>query len=209
MGGLIGRKVGMTQVFDEQGRLVPVTLIQAGPCPIVGVRRGEREGYDAVRLTFERAKPSRVTKPLFGVFRKAGLEPHRVIREFRVADPESYQVGQVLDVGMFQVGERVNVTGWSKGRGFAGVVKRHGFAGGPKTHGQSDRWRAPGSIGASSDPSRVWKGMKMAGRMGNRRVTVRNLLVVGLDRERNLIWVKGAVPGAKRGLVLISKEQGV
>jgi len=110
---------------------------------------------------------------------------------------------------MFQVGERVKVTGWSKGRGFAGVVKRHGFAGGPKTHGQSDRWRAPGSIGASSDPSRVWKGMKMAGRMGNRRVTVRNLLVVGLDRERNLIWVKGAVPGAKRGLVLISKEQGV
>ena len=206
MGGLIGRKVGMTQVFDEEGRLVPVTVIQAGPCPVVGLRREDKEGYNALQLAYEKVKPSRVTKPILGIFRKVGLEPHRVIKEFRVKDPESYKVGQVLDVGMFQVGEKVKVTGWSKGRGFAGVVKRHGFAGGPKTHGQSDRWRAPGSIGASSDPSRVWKGMRMAGRMGNRRVTVRNLTVVGLDRERNLIWVKGAVPGARKGLVLISKE---
>jgi large subunit ribosomal protein L3 len=209
MAGLIGRKLGMTRVFAEDGTSVPVTAIEAGPCPVVQVKTRERDGYVAVQLGFERRKPRRTTKPLAGHAAKAGLEvAPRVLREFRwgaEGEAPPLEPGQVVTVEIFRPGERVKVTGTTKGRGFQGVVKRHGFAGQPGSHGQPSI-RVPGSVGPGTDPSRVIKGRRMAGHMGAVRCTVRNLEVVRVDPERNLLLVKGAVPGPRNGLVLVRKE---
>ncbi|MBX6772874.1 MAG: 50S ribosomal protein L3 [Chloroflexi bacterium] len=204
--GILGRKRGMTTIFSPDGRAIPVTVLEAGPCYVTQVRTPERDGYSAVQLGFEEAK--RLNKPERGHLKN--LPPLRHLREFRIAPENAPPVGQKIDVGIFSVGERVDVIGTSKGRGFAGVVKRHHFRGGPKTHGQSDRHRAPGSIGATTSPGRVLKGTRMAGHMGARRVTVKNLRVVRADPERNLLLVEGAVPGPITGLVMIRKthEQG-
>jgi large subunit ribosomal protein L3 len=207
MKGLLGKKLGMTQIFDEQGEVVPVTVIEAGPCYVTQKKTLERDGYMAVQLGFEEAKPSRLNKPKLGHLAKYDLPPLRYLREFRVSDHGDLSEGQKLDVSVFEVGDRVDVVGTSKGRGFAGVVKRHGFGGGPKTHGQSDRLRAPGAISSGSTPGRVFKGLRMAGRMGNNRVTVQNLEVVLVDPERNLLAVKGAVPGARNGLLIIREAR--
>jgi large subunit ribosomal protein L3 len=201
--GLLGRKVGMTSVFDEAGRVVPVTVIQAGPCWVTQVKTSDSDGYDAVQLGFEESR--KLNSPERGHLGKAGTPMLKHLREWHVADASEYQLGQRLDVSMFEAGERVTLVGTSKGKGFQGVVKRHGFAGGPKTHGQSDRWRAPGSIGSGTTPGRVLKGLRMAGKMGHDRVTVKNLLVVRADPERNLLLVRGAVPGPREALVVVSK----
>jgi large subunit ribosomal protein L3 len=203
MKGILGKKLGMTQIFDEQGEVIPVTVIEAGPCYVTQKKTLERDGYTAVQLGFEEIKPGRANKPKLGHLAKNNLPPLRYLREFRVSDHSDLSEGQKLDVSVFEVADRVDVIGLSKGRGFAGVVKRHGFSGGPKTHGQSDRWRAPGAISAGSTPGRVFKGLRMAGRMGNKQVTVQNLEVVLVDPERNLLAVKGAVPGARNGLLII------
>lgn len=198
--GMIGRKIGMTQLFREDGEVV-VTAIEAGPCFVTQVKTEAKDGYSAVQLGFGETK--RLNSPQKGHLKDVGQL--RYLREFDVEDVKSVQVGQRIDVDMFKTGDLINVIGVSKGKGFAGVVKRHHFAGGPKTHGQSDRHRAPGSIGATTSPGRVLKGTRMAGRMGNRRVTARNLKVIDVDLARHLLLVKGAVPGAKKGLLLIKK----
>ncbi len=202
MKGLIGKKVGMTQIFDEQGTAIPVTVIQAGPCYVTQIRTPERDGYRAVQLGYEEVRPKRLTAGQRGHLKRNDLPPLRYLREFRV-DTVDVKEGDILTVAVFQVGDKVDVTGTSKGRGFAGAVKRHGFAGGPKTHGQSDRWRATGSRGAATYPGKTWKGSRAPGHMGNRRVTVQGLTVVWVDPERNLLAVKGAVPGPRNGLVLV------
>jgi len=207
MKGILGRKVGMTQIFDERGEVVPVTIIEAGPCFVAQVKTPERDGYAAVQLGFKEVKPERLTRPQLKHLRKNQLPPLRYLREIRMSDVSQYEEGQKIRVSIFDVGDRVDVIGISKGKGFAGVVKRHGFGGGPKTHGQSDRQRAPGSIGAGTTPGRVHKGMRMAGRMGNARVTVQNLQVVLVDPERNLLAVKGAVPGARNGLLVVEEAR--
>jgi large subunit ribosomal protein L3 len=207
MKGILGRKVGMTQVFDERGEVVPVTVIEAGPCFVTQVKTLERDGYAAVQLGFKEVKPKRLTRPQLEHLRRNQLPPLRHLREIQVSDVSQYEEGQKIRVSVFDVGDRVDVTGISKGRGFAGVVKRHGFRGGPKTHGQSDRHRAPGSIGPGTTPARVYKGMRMAGRMGNSRVTAQNLQVVLVDPERNLLAVKGTVPGAKDGLLVVKEAR--
>ena len=207
--GIIGKKIGITQLFQESGEATAVTAIQAGPSVVTQVKRQDRDGYDAIQLGFieDKVKQSRLSFPEKGHLR--GLENVRHLREFRTnpdfIETSSVQCGDKVDVAFLKQGDLVNVTGFSKGRGFAGVVKRHHFAGGPKSHGQTDRHRAPGSIGASSSPGRVLKGKKMAGHMGNRRVTARNLEVIQTDPERNLLLVKGAVPGANGGLLIIEK----
>lgn len=203
--GILGRKVGMTQVFDEEGRAVPVTVIEAGPCSIVEIRTPEKNSYSAVQLGFGKVKPVRLTKPLKGYFEKQGTAPRRWLREFRVEDTTDYQVGQEITVSLFQNGELVDVTGISKGKGTAGVMKRYGFGGGAASHGASRSHRHAGSIGCSSYPGRVIKGRKMAGHMGNERVTTKNLTVFAVDEENNLILIKGSVPGARDGLVMIRK----
>ena len=200
--GLIGKKVGMTQIFDETGSAIPVTLIEAGPCYVTQVRKPEIDGYIAVQLGFDETKPRRLTGGQLGHLKRNNLPPLRFLREFRVKDP-NVEEGAKLTVELFEVGERVDVVGTSKGRGFAGAVKRHGFRGGPRTHGQSDRLRAPGSVGAGTDPGRVFKGSRGPGHMGNVRVTSQNLEVVLVDVDRNLIGVNGSVPGAKGGVVVI------
>ena len=205
MDGIIGRKLAMTQVFGDNGSLTPVTVIEAGPCPIVGVKTPKRDGYGAVVLGFDETSAKRVSKPRLGAFRKANVSPLKVLKEFRVDDTKDIKIGQTVDVGLFKPGDLVRVAGRSKGRGFAGPIKRYGFKGGPKSHGQSDRWRAPGSIGQSSSPSRVFKGTRMAGHMGDAKVSVKNLSVVDIDQERNLLVVKGCVPGARRGYLFITK----
>lgn len=197
--GILGRKLGMLEVFDRDGNVVPVTAIEAGPCQVTQVKTLERDGYAAVQLGFGAAK--RANSPLRGHLKRLG--PFRHMREFEVDDPGGFQVGQRVGVEIFHAGQQVDVTGTSKGRGFAGVVKRHGFAGGPKTHGQSDRHRAPGSIGATTTPGRVRKGLRMAGHMGHRRVTAINLEVVEVNPARGLLMVKGAVPGPNGGLMRI------
>jgi large subunit ribosomal protein L3 len=205
MSVLLGRKLGMTQLYLPDGRAVACTVLEAGPCPVVQVRTLERDGYEAIQIGFEPIPERKVNKPLRGHFARAGVAPMRYLREFRVRAAEFSQ-GQMLTVELFAPGDRVKVSGVSKGRGFQGVVKRHGFAGvGMTTHGQSDRTRAPGSVGSSSFPSRSFKGLRMAGRMGNRRVTVRNLEVLKVLPEQNLLLVKGAVPGPVNGLVEIVK----
>ncbi len=198
--GMLGRKIGMTQLFQDDGEVV-VTAIEAGPCLVIQVKTEAKDGYNAVQLGFGEAK--RLNSPQKGHLKEMGQFKH--LREFRTEDVNSVQVGQKVDVDMFKPGDLLNVTGVSKGKGFAGVVKRHHFAGGPKTHGQSDRHRAPGSIGATTSPGRVFKGTRMAGHMGDRRVTARNRKVLNVDLTRHLLLVKGAVPGSRKGLLLIEK----
>lgn len=202
---MIGKKLGMTQVYNQSAALVPVTLILAGPCPVVQVKDEGSDGYRAVRVGFETVGSQRLNKPDAGLFAKSGVAPHRMVREFRLPADQAFQVGDVISVGIFSPGDIVDVTGTSKGKGFAGGVKRHHFRGGPKSHGQSDRHRAPGSVGSSSYPSRVFRGLRMAGRMGNRRVTTKGLSVVRVDAERNLLFIEGSVPGSKGGYLLIRK----
>ena len=197
--GLLGRKMGIIQVFDKNDRLRGATVIETGPCLITQIRNEERDGYAAVQLGFAAAK--HVNKPMRGHLQRQG--DLRYLREFPVDDPSEHKIGDRLGAEMFQEGDRVDVTGTSKGRGFAGVVKRHGFAGGPKTHGQSDRHRAPGSIGAGNTPGRTFKGMRMGGHMGSEKVTIRNLEVLQSDPARGLLIVAGSVPGATNGLLKI------
>ena len=201
--GIIGRKLGMTQIFTRDGKAEAVTAIEAGPCTVIQVKTKDKEGYSAMQLGFSKAK--RLNSPQKGHLK--GLGQFKYLREFRVGDSEAVEVGQTVDVSLFKIGDRVDITGVSKGKGFAGVVKRHHFAGGPKTHGQSDRHRAPGSIGATTSPGRVFKGMRMAGHMGDSRVTVRHLEVFEADPDRNLLLVKGALPGGRNGLLLIRKSK--
>jgi len=200
--GIIGKKLGMTQIFWDDGAAIPVTAIEVGPCVVVQKKAKGSDGYDAVQLGFERKKEKNVTKPLRGHFDKAEKGYFRYLREFRMDSPENFEVGQELNADIFEVGDRIDITGTTKGRGFAGVIKRHGFHGGRATHGSMFH-RAPGSIGASAYPSRVFKGRKLPGQMGNKKHTVQNLVVVGVRPDRNLILVRGAVPGAKNGLVVI------
>jgi len=204
--GLLGKKIGMTQIFDEDGTAVPITLIEAGPCYVTQVRHPEKNGYSAVQLGYQEVKPKHLTGGQLGHLKSAGTPQLRYLREFRAKDHD-LKAGDKLTVEAFELGDRVDVVGTSKGRGFAGVVKRYGFAGGPRTHGQSDRLRAVGSIGATSTPGRVFKGKRMPGRMGGRRVTAQNLKVVLIDAERNLLGVRGAVPGAKGRLVVIKEAR--
>ena len=205
MKGMIGKKVGMTQVFDNQGTVIPVTLIQAGPCYVTQVRNLERDGYVSIQLAYGETKPKKLTKGQLGHLQKADLPALRYLREFRLMDVAELAVeeGQEIKVDVFEQGELVDVIGTSKGRGYAGTIKRHGFSRGPKTHGQSDRMRSPGSIGMCATPGRTLKGKKMAGRMGNDRVTVQNVPLVVVDAENNLLAVKGSVPGAKGSIVMI------
>ena len=200
--GLIGRKLGMTQIFDDRGLVHPVTVIEAGPCVVTQLKTEERDGYQAVQLGFGLSK--RLNRPEQGHRRESGFMS-RTLREMPADDVSEFSVGDVLKADVFETGERVDVVGTSKGRGFQGGVKRHGFAGGPKTHGQSDRLRAPGSIGSSATPGRVLKGMRMAGHMGHERVTVQNLEVMRVDPERNLLLIKGSVPGPNKGLVMVRR----
>ena len=202
--GIIGRKLGMTQIFKDDGKVEAVTAIEAGPCTVIQVKTKDSEGYGAAQLGFGEAK--RLNSPQRGHLK--GLGTFRHLREFRVNDMKAIEVGQKVDVSLFKAGDLVDVTGISKGKGFAGVVKRYHFAGGPKTHGQSDRHRAPGSVGAGTSPGRVFKGLRMAGHMGSERVTTRHLEVCEADSERNLLLVRGAVPGARDGLLLIRKSGG-
>jgi large subunit ribosomal protein L3 len=197
---LMGRKLGMTQIFDESGQAIPVTVLKVGPCVVTQVRTQERDGYEAIQLGFEESK--RLNSPDRG-HQKAAGSSMRHLREVKATDISGYEIGQVVDCSLFTVGGKVDVTATSKGKGFAGVVKRHGFAGGPKTHGQSDRHRAPGSIGSSATPGRVFKGMRMAGRMGNERTTVQNLTIERVDAEKNLLLVRGSVPGSNQSLVIV------
>ncbi|PZN08802.1 MAG: 50S ribosomal protein L3 [Bacillota bacterium] len=205
--GLLGRKLGMTQIFDEEGRAVPVTVVQAGPCVVVQKKTEEKDGYRALQLGFGEIKEKKVNKPMAGHFRKAGVKPVRYLREFRLDDDgeeDRYEVGQELTVELFSAGEYVDVTGISKGKGFLGPIARHGFGRGPMSHG-SKYHRGPGSLGSSTFPGRVFKGRKMAGRTGGERVTVRGLKVVRVDPERNLLLIQGAVPGPRGGIVSIRK----
>lgn len=202
--GLLGRKIGMTQVFGATGEAVPVTVLEVGPCVVTQIRTKDRDGYEAVQIGFGEARPKSLTKPEQGHLRAAGRLV-RFLREFDTDNVEDHTVGDVISADLFTAGQLVDVTGTSKGRGFQGVMKRHGFRGGPRTHGQSDRARAPGSIGPATTPGRVFKGTRMAGRMGNRRVTVQNLQVVEVLQDRNLVLVRGSVPGAKNGLVMIRR----
>ena len=205
--GLLGKKIGMTQIFDDNGAAIPITVIEAGPCYVTQVRDVETDGYTAVQLGFGEVKPKRLTGGQLGHLKRNDLPPLRYLREFRTKKDAEINPGDPVAVTVFEVGDHVDVIGTSKGRGFAGVVKRHGFAGGPKTHGQSDRQRAPGSIGATSGTARVFKGKRMPGHMGNRRVTTQNLKIVLVDEERNLIGVRGAVPGPKGGLLVIKEAR--
>ena len=207
--GLIGKKVGMSQIFDEAGSAVPVTLIEAGPCYVTQVRQAIKDGYSAVQLGFEEVKPKRLSGGQLGHLKRNSLPPLRFIREFREKNPEVKEGDKLGVSDVFSTGEHVDVIGTSKGRGFQGGVKRYHFRGGPKTHGQSDRHRAPGSRGSGTTPGRVYKGARGPGHMGNERVTSQNLLVVLVDSERNLIGVRGSVPGPKGGLVLVQGARKV
>jgi len=203
--GIMGRKVGMTRLFEEGPGMIGVSVIQAGPCFVTQVKAVETDGYNAVQIGFEETR--KLNKGERGHCQKNGLPSLRHLKEIRIEGPDS-KVGDRLDVGIFRAGDRVDVIGTSKGKGFAGVVKRHGFAGGPKTHGQSDRHRAPGAISSGTTPGRVLKGLRMAGHMGDERVTVKNLRVVSVDPDRNLLVVEGAVPGVRNGLLMIRGRGG-
>jgi large subunit ribosomal protein L3 len=204
---ILGKKVGMTQIFNEQGEAVSVTVIEAGPCYVTHVKTLERDGYRAAQLGFEEVERRKLTGGEKGHLDRNDLPPLRYLREVPLGEDDEVEPGQSILVDVFKVGDHVDIVGVSKGRGFAGGVKRHGFAGGPKTHGQSDRHRAPGSIGGTTFTSKVWKGQRMAGRMGNERVTVQNLRVEMVDPERNLLAVHGSVPGARGGLVEIKRAR--
>ena len=203
MKGLLGEKLGMTQVFDENNRIVPVTVVQAGPCVVTQVRTASVDGYSAVQIGFGAVDPRRVNKPETGHFAKAGVTPRRELVELRTDDATDYTLGQELTADLFESGQRVDVTATSKGKGFAGVMKRHGFHGVSASHGSHRNHRKPGSIGGASTPGRVFKGMRMAGRMGGERITTQGLTVHAVDTDRGLLLIKGAVPGPKGGLVLI------
>src|SRR5271157_22738 len=204
--GLIGKKIGMTQIFDETGVAIPVTIIEAGPCFVTQVRTTEKEGYSSVQLGFDEVKPKRLTGGQLGHLKRNNLPPLRYMREFRVNDPDVKE-GDPVKVDVFAIGERVDVIGTSKGKGFMGGVRRYHFHGGPRTHGASDRERAPGSRGSTTTPGRTYRGARSPGHMGDDRVTSQNLKVVLVDSERNLLGVKGAVPGARNGLVLIQEAR--
>ncbi len=209
--GIIGKKLGMTQTFGEGGKAEVVTAIEAGPCTVTQIKTMDNDGYSAVQLGYGEAKKARTTGKGRAKDKRRSKEKKpakfKHVREFNFSDTAMVETGQIIDVNLFKVGDRVDVTGISKGKGFAGGVKRHHFRGGPKTHGQSDRHRAPGSIGQNTSPGRVFKGLRMAGHMGNRRVTTCNLAVLQSDPARNLLLVKGAVPGAANGMVLIQKSR--
>jgi large subunit ribosomal protein L3 len=207
MKGLLGRKVGMTQIFDDSGSAIPVTLIEAGPCYVTQIRQHKRDGYMAVQLGFGEAKPSRLSGGQLGHLKVNDLPPVRYLRELRVKDVEGIKEGDTLTADVFEIGDKVDVIGTSKGKGFAGAMKRYGFGGGPITHGQSDRQRAPGSHGACATPGRVFKGSRGPGHMGSVRVTSQNIGVVLVDPERNLVGVRGSVPGPKGGVVMIKEAR--
>ncbi len=201
--GLIGKKIGMTQIFDEKGNVVPVTVIEAGPCPVVMKKTMEKDGYEAVQLGFGDVKVQRLNKPKAGHFKKADVAPKKNLREFKLANGDSVNVGDILKADIFDAGDLVDVTGTSKGKGTAGSIKRWNFSRLKESHGTGPVHRHAGSLGACSDPSRVYKGKKLAGHLGHERVTIQNLSVVKIDAENNLIAIKGAVPGPKGGIVLI------
>lgn len=201
--GLLGEKLGMTQVWDENSQIVPVTVVKAGPCVVTQVRTPETDGYDAVQIAFGAPNPRRVTKPAQGHFDKAGVTPRRHVVELRTADASEYTLGQELTVEVFEAGQEVDVTGTTKGKGFAGVMKRHGFHGLRASHGVQRKHRSPGSIGGCATPGRVFKGLRMAGRMGGERVTTQNITVHAIDAEKGLLLLKGAVPGPNGGLVFV------
>jgi large subunit ribosomal protein L3 len=204
--GLIGKKIGMTQIFDENGAAIPVTIIEAGPCYVTQVRTAEKEGYSSVQLGYGATKPQRLAAGELGHLKKNNVPPVRVLREFRVKDPQVNE-GDTVSVDLFVVGENVDVVGTSKGKGFAGAVKRYHFRGGPKTHGQSDRQRGPGSNSSTTTPGRVYKGSRRPGHMGDDRVTAQKLKVVLVDAEKHLIGVRGAVPGSRGGIVMIREAR--
>jgi len=203
MTGILGTKLGMTQVFDETGQVVPVTVVQAGPCVVTAVRTPDNDGYSAVQIGFGEINPRKVTKPVAGLFEKAGVTPRRYVAEIRTEGASEYTLGQELTAELFAAGQRVDVTGKSKGKGTAGVMKRHGFKGLEASHGTQRKHRSPGSIGACATPGHVFKGVRMAGRMGAERTTVQSLTVHAVDTEKNLILIKGAVPGPRGGLVVV------
>jgi len=202
---LIGKKIGMTQMFEASGKVVPVSVIEAGPCPIVQVKTAEKEGYTAIQIGFDEAKESRLSKAENGHFKKAEVTPRRILREVRVEDAGSFKVGDTLDVKVFEGAKIVHVTGISKGRGFAGTIRRHHFQRGRKTHGNKN-YREPGSVGASAFPSRIFPGKRAPGRMGGVQRTTRNLTLVQIDAENNLLFVKGSIPGANNGIVFVRTE---
>jgi large subunit ribosomal protein L3 len=204
--GLICKKIGMTQIFDKNGRIVPVTLVQAGPCHVVQRKTIETDGYSAIQLGFVEIPDKKVKKPLLGHFKKQNSKNYRYLKEFRLNEKQDFAPGDILDVDLFKQNEIVKVTGISKGKGFAGVVKRHHFAGFEQSHGVHESFRGPGSIGQCAQPSRVFKGVRMAGHMGNEQVTIKNLRIVKIDKESNLIMVKGAIPGHKNSIVYIIKK---
>lgn len=201
--GIIGKKIGMTQIFDEKGNVIPVTVLEAGPCVVTQKKTLDNDGYDAVQVGFGDVKPQRLTKPLSGHFKKGDVAPKKTLREFRLDDISGLNVGDLIKADAFEAGEKVDVTGISKGKGYAGVIKRWNFSRLKETHGSGPVVRHGGSSGACSTPSRVWKGLKMAGHLGVERVTVQNLTVAKIDAENNLIAIKGAVPGPKGGIVMV------
>ena len=199
---IIGKKVGMTQIFDAEGQMVPVTVVEVGPCKVVQIKNQEVDGYSALQIGYKQVKESKVTKPIKGHFDKVNVDYMKVLREFKLEDTSAYEIGQELKADVFEAGDKIDITGTSKGKGFAGVIKRHGQSRGPMKHG-SKYHRSPGSMGGSSSPSRVRKGKKLPGQMGNVKVTVQNLEVVRVDADRNLLLVKGAVPGIRGSVVTI------
>ena len=203
MKGILGTKLGMTQVFDESGQVTPVTVVRAGPCVVTAVRTPDRDGYSAVQFGYGEIDPRKVNKPLSGVFAQAGVTPRRYLAELRTDDASEYQVGQEVTAEVFEAGQLVDATGTSKGKGTAGVMKRHGFKGLSSSHGTQRKHRSPGSIGGCATPGRVFKGLRMAGRMGAVRTTVQSLTVHSVDTDRGLLLIKGAIPGAAGGLVLV------
>ncbi len=205
MFGLIGKKIAMTQVFDSNGKVIPVTVLQMGPCVVVQKKTVETDGYNAIQLGFEEIAERKVKKPVLGHFKKRNCKAYRYLHEFRINEISEFNEGQVLDLNLFQENEIVNIIGTSKGRGFAGVMKRHNFRGFEQSHGVHESFRGGGSIGQCAQPSRVLKGLKMAGHFGVDRVTVKNLKIVKVDIERNLVMIKGAVPGHRNGIVYMSK----
>jgi len=205
MRGLIGKKIGMTRVFDEDGSAIPVTIVQAGPCVVTQIKTLKSDGYESIQVGYLNKKKKNITNPAMGHFKKANTDPKKIVAEFSKVPGFDYALGQAFHVGIFSVGDYVSVSGKSKGKGFTGVIKRHNFSRQKKTHGTGHTERAPGSIGQASDPSRVFPGMRMAGRHGNLRVTVENLRIVKIDKKNNHVLLKGAIPGAKNGTVFISK----
>ena len=205
MRGLIGKKIGMTQVFNNTGSLIPVTIVEAGPCVVTQIKTLDSDGYDAVQIGFSDLKDKHSNKALSGHFIKANSKANKYLAEFKPVSNYDYKTGQEFGVSLFKEGEMVSVSGTSKGKGFSGVMKRHGFGGGPKTHGQREHPRSAGSIGQASDPSRVFKGMKMAGQYGNKKVSTRNLEIISVVKQNNQLLIKGAIPGANNGIIYISK----